>query len=79
MAALGKTNIAYSTFNGGNGTTAPRQDPVQSGVSGRADYIMLKGFRGSNAYTTVANWTWGGITPSDHNLVYADVTVPYAP
>jgi hypothetical protein len=40
---------------------------------------MLKGFRGSNAYTTVANWTWGGITPSDHNLVYADVTVPYAP
>jgi hypothetical protein len=79
MAALTKTNIAYSTFNGGNGTTAERQSPVQSGVSGRADYIMLKGFRSSNAYVNVANWSWNGIIPSDHNLVYADVTVPYAP
>lgn len=79
MAALSKTNIAYATFNGGNGTTAERQAPVQSGVSGRADYIMLKGFRSSNAYVNVANWSWNGVTPSDHNLVYADVTVPYAP
>jgi hypothetical protein len=79
MAALSKANIAFGTFNGGDGTTAERQAPVQSGVSGRADYIMLKGFRGSNAYVTVANWSWNGLTPSDHNLVYADVTVPFAP
>lgn len=77
MAALSKTNIAYSTFNGGNGTTAPGQAPVQSGVAGRSDYIMLKGFRGSNAYVNVANWSLNGLVPSDHNLVYADVTVPF--
>jgi hypothetical protein len=77
MAALSKYNIAYATFNGGNGTAAPSQAPVQSGVAGRADYVMLKGFRGSNAYVNVANWSWNGIVPSDHNLVYADVTVPF--
>jgi hypothetical protein len=77
MAALSKYNIAYATFNGGNGTSAPSQGPVQSGVAGRADYVMLKGFRGSNAYVNVANWSWNGIVPSDHNLVYADVTVPF--
>jgi endonuclease/exonuclease/phosphatase family metal-dependent hydrolase len=77
MAALSKNNIAYPTFNGGNGRTAPAQSALQSGVAARADYIMLKGFRGSNAYTNVANWSWNGLTPSDHNLVYADLTVPF--
>ncbi|MBW8750091.1 MAG: hypothetical protein JF565_01535 [Propionibacteriales bacterium] len=79
MAAVSKTNVGYQTFNGGNGTTAPHQDLSQSGVAPRADYIMLKGFRGSNAYVNVANWSLNGVTPSDHNLVYADVTVPFAP
>jgi hypothetical protein len=78
MAALSKDNIAYQTFNGGNGTTAPRQAPAQSGVAGRSDYVMLKGFRSSNAYVNVANWSLNGLVPSDHNLVYADVTVPFA-
>jgi hypothetical protein len=72
MAALSKVNVGYATFNGGQ-----RQDPSQTGVSPRADYIMLKGFRGSNAYVNVANWSLGGSIPSDHNLVYADVTVPF--
>lgn len=74
MAALSKANIDYPTFNGGQ-----HEDVAQTGVSPRADYIMLKGFRGSNAYVNVANWTYGGSIPSDHNLVYADVTVPFAP
>ena len=78
MAAISKTNVAYSTFNGGNGTTAPAQSPVQSGVAGRCDYIMLRGFRGSAAYVNVANWSWNGVVPSDHNLVYADVVVPFS-
>jgi hypothetical protein len=78
MAAVSKTNIGYQTFNGGNGTAAPHQDFSQSGVAPRADYIMLKGFRSSNAYVNVANWSLGGLTPSDHNLVYADVTIPLA-
>lgn len=74
MAALSKTNIDYPTFNGGQ-----HEDVAQTGVSPRADYLMLKGFRGSNAYVNVANWTYGGSIPSDHNLVYADVTVPFGP
>ena len=78
MAAWSKTNVAYGTSNGGNGTTAPPQVAAQSGVGGRADYIMLKGFRSSNSYVNVANWSYGGVTPSDHNLVYADLTVPFA-
>ncbi|WP_457110112.1 hypothetical protein [Marmoricola sp. URHA0025 HA25] len=74
MAAVSKANIDYPTFNGGQ-----HEDVAQTGVSPRADYIMLKGFRSSNAYVNVANWTYGGSIPSDHNLVYADVTVPFAP
>lgn len=79
MAALRKTNIQFNTFNGGDGKTAQRQAPAGSGVSSRTDYLMLKGFRSSNAYVNVANWSWGGVTPSDHNLVYADLTVPFLP
>lgn len=79
MAALRKTNIQFNTFNGGDGATTQRQAPAGSGVSSRTDYLMLKGFRSSRAYVNVANWSWGGITPSDHNLVYADLTVPFAP
>jgi hypothetical protein len=77
MAAVSKFNIVYSTYNGGNGMTAPAQQFFKSGVAPRADYIMLKGFRGSSAYVNVPNWSWNGVTPSDHNLVYADVVVPF--
>jgi hypothetical protein len=77
MAAVSKVNIAYSTFNLGNGMTADAQHVFNSGVAPRADYLMLKGFRGSSAYVNVANWSWNGVTPSDHNLVYADVVVPF--
>ena len=78
MAAWSKTNIAYQTYNSGNGTTAATQVAAQSGVAGRSDYIMLKGFRSSNGYVNVANWSYNGVTPSDHNLVYADLTVPFS-
>jgi hypothetical protein len=77
MAALHKTNIQYATFNGGNGTTSERQVAAKTGVAGRSDYVMLKGFRGSKAYVNAANWSYNGVVPSDHNLVYADVTVPF--
>lgn len=78
MAALSKTNIAYRTVNGDPGTSSVRQAAATSGVASRTDYILLKGFRGSRAYVNVANWSYGGLTPSDHNLVYADVTVPFS-
>lgn len=77
MAAVSKSNIAYRTFNGGNGITAAALTPAPSGNASRTDYIMLRGFRGSAAYVNVANWSWNGVTPSDHNLVYADVVVPF--
>ncbi len=76
MAAQRKVNIGYATYNGGG---SARQTPADSGVSSRTDYLMLSGFRGSNAYVNVANWSLGGLVPSDHNLVYADLTVPFAP
>jgi hypothetical protein len=79
MAALRKTGIQYTTYNGGTGTTSARQSPSPAGVASRTDYLMLKGFRGSNGYVNVVNWSSGGIDPSDHNLVYADLTVPFAP
>ncbi len=79
MAAQHKSGIQFTTFNGGSGNNSVRQAASPAGVASRTDYLMLKGFRGSNAYVNVVNWSSGGITPSDHNLVYADLTVPFAP
>jgi hypothetical protein len=78
MAAVRKTNYQYTTFNATNGSPTARQTVAQSGVAPRSDYILLKGFRSCNAYVNVANWSANGLVPSDHNLVYADVTVPFA-
>jgi hypothetical protein len=77
MAAVRKKGIAYTTVNAVNGLPSAQQAPRPTRVATRADYIMVKGFRGSNAYVNVANWSYGGLVPSDHNLVYADVTVPF--
>jgi hypothetical protein len=79
MAAVRKTNVQYPTYNAADGTPTARQTASRTGVAPRADYVMLKGFRGSNGYTNVANWSSNNLVPSDHNLVYADVTVPFAP
>jgi endonuclease/exonuclease/phosphatase family metal-dependent hydrolase len=76
MAAVRKTGIAYTTVNAINRVPSAQQTPRASGVATRSDYIMVKGFRGSNAYVNVANWSYGELVPSDHNLVYADLTVP---
>ncbi|MCX6395463.1 MAG: hypothetical protein NTV23_03145 [Propionibacteriales bacterium] len=72
MAAVRKVNFNYTTVNGHK-----NQLPILSGVASRSDYIMLKGFEGSRAYVNVANWKYNGAFVSDHNLVYADVTIPY--
>lgn len=73
MAARKKVNIAYTTVN-----QHKVQSPSLAGVASRADYIFLKGFKGSRAYVNVANWRYNGAWVSDHNLVYADLTIPYA-
>ena len=75
MAAQDKNGFGYSTFSG-RSTNQPRSS---SGVGARSDYVLLKGFRGSQSYTNVFNWSDGGLVPSDHNLVYADVMVPFLP
>ncbi len=71
MAARTKINTAYSVVNGG-----ARQAPHPSGLGPRSDHILMKGIRGSQTYVNVANWSYGGSIPSDHNLVYADIAIP---
>lgn len=78
MAALTKVGFQYTTVNGHTGTY---QTISQSGVGTRSDYIMLKGFRSSVRYQNVINRFIPGtdkVTPSDHNLVLADLVIPYA-
>ncbi len=71
MAAVSKTNTAYSVVNAG-----AHQNPHPSGLGPRSDHILSKGIRGSLSYVNVANWSYGGAIPSDHNLVYADLRIP---
>jgi exonuclease III len=72
LAAVVKNNEQYTTVN-----QHQNQVPSKAGVASRSDYIMLKGFHGSRAYTNVANWKYNGVFVTDHNLVYADITIPY--
>jgi hypothetical protein len=72
MAAVTRVNTAYSVVNAG-----AHQTPHPSGLGPRSDHILTKGIRGSRAYVNVANWSYGGSIPSDHNLVYADLLIPY--
>lgn len=78
MAAVTKVNYQYTTVNGHSRTY---QAISSSGVGTRADYILLKGFRSSVRYENVINRFIPGtdkVTPSDHNLVLADLVIPYS-
>lgn len=72
MAAVKKSGFQYATVN-----QHKIQKPSPSGVHSRADYLLLKGFEGSRNYVNVANWRYNGTFVSDHNLIYADLTIPY--
>ncbi|WP_148046199.1 hypothetical protein [Nocardioides marmoriginsengisoli] len=74
MAAVTKVNFKYPTNQDNHSTSVANA----SGVATRADYLMLKGFRGSLRYENVINRFLPGTrtTPSDHNLVLADVVLP---
>jgi hypothetical protein len=77
MAAVTKVNHQYATVNGHTRTYQARS---KSGVGTRADYVMLKGFRGSARYENVVNRFIPGtskVTPSDHDLLLADLVIPY--
>ena len=38
---------------------------------------MTKGIVGSKSYANVYNWAYQGLVPSDHNLIYSDIAIPY--
>jgi hypothetical protein len=79
MAAVTKVNFQYTTVNG---HTKTYQAVSSSGVGTRSDYIMLKNFKGSVRYENVVNRFMPGtikVTPTDHNLILADVVIPYTP
>jgi hypothetical protein len=77
MAAVKKRNYQYATVNVVGGRPSAHQTPHPSGLGPRSDHILFKGFRGSYSYVNAANWSYGGLVPSDHNLVYADLAIPY--
>ncbi len=72
MASLSRIGSNYSGFNG-----LAAQTPHPSGLGPRSDHILLKGFRGSFKYVNVANWTKNGAIPSDHNLIYSELAIPF--
>ncbi|MCW2785797.1 MAG: hypothetical protein JWP74_2314 [Marmoricola sp.] len=71
MAARTKVGIGYATSN-----EHKRQTISAYGVGVRSDYILLEGFAGSARYENVDNAA-GHWTPSDHNLVFANLVVPF--
>ena len=75
-ASRSRVNGAYATVNGHDGIPSRAQRPNVFGVGPRADYILMKGIRGSVRYVDVANWSYKGLVPSDHNLVYSDINIP---
>jgi hypothetical protein len=77
MAAVKRVNSQYSVVNSIGGQPSAHQAPHPSGLGPRSDHILVKGFKGSSNYVNVVNWSDGGVVPSDHNLVYADVAIPY--
>ena len=76
MASQSMTGYQYSTVNSVDGTPTAKQVPNPAGLGPRADYILMKGIVGSNAYTNVVNYSYNGTVPTDHNLVYSDILVP---
>ncbi|MCW2763171.1 MAG: hypothetical protein JWR85_3372 [Marmoricola sp.] len=77
MASLSRTGSAYSVVNSVGGTPSAAQTPHPSGLGPRSDHILLKGLRGSFHYVNVVNWSKNGEVPSDHNLIYADLAIPF--
>ena len=73
MATQSMHGQGYGTFN-----AQKHQTPHPSGAGPRSDHILMKGIVGSRSFTNVANWSYGGVIPSDHNLIYSDIMIPPA-
>lgn len=76
MASQSMHGYNYSTVNAINLKASARQVPNPTGLGARSDHILMKGITGSKTYYNIINWTYGGIVPSDHNLIYSDIMIP---
>ena len=76
MASRSMNGENYSVVNATNGAPSAQQQPNPTGLGARSDYILLRGFTGSEQYMNVVNWSFDGVVPSDHNLIYSDIAIP---
>jgi hypothetical protein len=76
MASQSMHGQNYANVNSINGKPTARQQPNRTGLGTRSDHILLRGFRGSRLYSNVVNFSYRGVVPSDHNLVYSDLNIP---
>jgi endonuclease/exonuclease/phosphatase family metal-dependent hydrolase len=76
MASQSMHGQNYANVNSINGKPSTRQAPNRTGLGTRSDHILLRGFTGSRSYYNVVNWSYRGVVPSDHNLVFSDLNLP---
>ena len=76
MASRSMHGTNYSIENEVGGRPSAHQRPNPSGLGARSDHILLRGFTGSKQYVNVVNWSFKGVVPSDHNLIYSDISIP---
>jgi hypothetical protein len=77
MASRSMHGQNYSEVNIVGGKPSARQRPNPSGLGSRSDHILLRGFTGSKTYVNQVNWSFNGMVPSDHNLIYSDIAIPF--
>ena len=66
----------YSIVNITGGKPSAHQTPHPSGAGPRSDHILMRGIVGSKTYANVVDWSYGGVVPSDHNLIFSDIMIP---
>ncbi len=76
MASRSMHGHNYSIENAVGGKNSAHQRPNPTGLGSRSDHILLRGFVGSKQYVNVVNWSFNGMVPSDHNLIYSDIAIP---
>ena len=76
MASQSMHGQNYSIVNITGGKPSAHQTPHPSGAGPRSDHILMHGIRGSKQYVNVVDWSYGGVVPSDHNLIYSDIMIP---
>jgi hypothetical protein len=74
-ASVKRVGTTFPTYN--NYQSPASQDEDANGNGLRIDYILTQGFRGSGEFQNV--WNPGtSIIPSDHNLIRANLYVPWS-